>query len=135
MNESFNYAGKHSWSDITRSFYDFIRNSSGADLGNSGGSSKQTIGQTLYNWASLIYNPSTGQRGYKTQYATSAALAQLDPAGNIIRSWNLYGIFPISINWGGSLSYDDFGFAEVECQFAYDIAVKGSDATHSTESA
>lgn len=128
MNEKFNYAGLPAWNDISCSFYDFIRNSTT----NGGGLS---AGDILYNWASIIYNPLTGQMGYKTQYATSATLAQLDPAGNVVRAWNLFGIFPTSINWGDGLSSEDAGVSEVQATFTYDLAIKISDSKSKTESA
>lgn len=126
MNEKFNYAGLPGWNDISCSFYDFIRNSSTTSL---------SAGDILYNWASIIYNPLTGQMGYKTQYATSATLAQLDPAGNVVRAWNIFGIFPTSVQWGEGLTSEDGGVSEVAATFAYDLAIKVSDAKSSTESA
>src|SRR5574344_368316 len=126
MNEKFNYAGLPTWNDISCSFYDFIRNSSTSTL---------SAGDILYNWASIIYNPLTGQMGYKTQYATSATLAQLDPAGNVVRAWNIFVIFPTSINWGDGLSSEDAGVSEVQATFTYDLAIKISDSKSKTESA
>lgn len=132
MNEEFKYAGLPQWSDIDCTFFDFIRNTTGSS--SSGGGREESAGEILYNWQSMIYNPLTGQMGYKTQYATSATLAQVDPAGNIIRAWNLFGIFPSKVNYG------DFDYASADVQkisatFKYDLAVKVSDATSATESA
>jgi hypothetical protein len=127
MNEKFNYAGSPTWNDLSCSFYDFIRNS--------GTSGALSAGDILYNWSCMIYNPLTGQMGYKTQYATSATLAQLDPDGNVIRCWNIFGIFPTSVDWGSGLSSEDSGFSEVTCSFCYDIALKVTDSKTSTESA
>ena len=92
-------------------------------------------GDIMYNWASMIYNPLTGQMGYKTQYATSATEAQLDPAGNIFRAWNIFGIFPTNVNFGDTLSYEDSGATEISCTFAYDLAIKVQDSKSSSESA
>lgn len=128
IHESFNTAGMVSFNDLNVVFNDFIRNSS---------ESQQEIsaGDALYNWVSMIYNPLTGQMGYKTQYATSASEAQLDPAGNIVRAWNIFGIFPTSVDFGGTLSYDDAGFNEISATFAYDLAIKAEDSRSSSESA
>src|SRR5574344_2414587 len=126
MNEKFNYAGLPTWNDISCSFYDFIRNSSTSTL---------SAGDILYNWASIIYNPLTGQMGYKTQYATSATLAQLDPAGNVVRAWNMFGIFPTRVNYGNGLSATDSEICEIEATFKYDLAIKITDAKTATESA
>ena len=92
MNEKINFAGSPEWQPIQCSFYDFIRNSGSSD-------GELSAGDILYNWSCMVYNPLTGQMGYKTQYATSATLAQLDPAGNIIHAWNLFGIFPSTVNF------------------------------------
>ena len=126
MNEQFKFAGKVSWNDINCTFYDFIRNSSSGEL---------SAGDILYNWFNMMYNPLTGQMGYKTQYATSASLAQTDPAGNIIRCWNLFGIYPSNIDWGNGLDYSSGDACEITTVFKYDLAIKVSDSQTSTESA
>jgi hypothetical protein len=126
MNEQFKFAGNPSWNDIQCSFYDFIRKSDAKE---------DSAGDILYNWSCMIYNPLTGQMGYKTQYATSASLAQTDPAGNIIRCWNLFGIYPSNIDWGAGLDYSSGDACEITATFKYDIAVKVSDSQTSSESA
>ncbi len=126
IHEGFNTAGMVSWNDLNVVFNDFIRNSSSSDV---------SAGDAMYNWASMIYNPLTGQMGYKTQYATSASEAQFDPAGNIIRAWNIFGIFPTSVDFGGTLSYDDAGATEITCTYAYDLAIKVEDSKTASESA
>jgi hypothetical protein len=127
MNEQYKFAGKISWNDISCTFYDFIRNSSS--------NSENSAGDILYDWFCMIYNPLTGQMGYKTQYATSASLAQTDPAGNIIRCWNIFGIYPSAVNWGDGLDYSAGGVCEISSTFKYDLAVKVADSHTSTESA
>lgn len=126
MNETYKFAGNPTWNDITCNFYDFIRNSSSGEEG---------AGDILYKWASMIYNPLTGQEGYKTQYGTSATLAQIDPAGNIIRAWNMFGIWPSSINFGDGLDYGSGEGCEISAVFKYDLAIKVTDSKTSTESA
>lgn len=128
IHEGFNTAGMVSWNDLNVIFNDFIRNTSS-------GTSEVSAGDAMYNWASMVYNPLTGQMGYKTQYATSATEAQFDPAGNIIRAWNIFGIFPTSIDFGGTLSYEDAGATEISCTYAYDLAIKVEDSKTASESA
>lgn len=128
IHESFNTAGMVSWNDLNVVFNDFIRNSTSA-------AGEVAAGDALYNWCSMIYNPLTGQMGYKTQYATSATEAQFDPAGNIIRAWNIFGIFPTNVDFGGTLSYEDAGATEVTSTFAYDLAIKVEDSQTASESA
>lgn len=128
MNERYKFAGNPEWNTINCTFYDFIRNSDASG-------SESSAGDILYNWSCMIYNPLTGQMGYKTQYATSATLAQLDPAGNIIRAWNMFGIYPQSINWGDGLDYSSGEACEISATFNYDLAIKVTDSKTSTESA
>jgi hypothetical protein len=127
LNEQFKYAGNPTWNNITCSFYDFIRNSNDT--------SELSAGDILYNWSTMIYNPFTGQMGYKTQYATSATLSQLDPAGNVIRAWNIFGIFPTNINFGDGFDYNSSDISEVTAEFKYDLAIKITDLKSATESA
>lgn len=128
IHEGFNTAGMVSWNDLNVVFNDFIRNSTDSVK-------EVAAGDAMYNWCSMIYNPLTGQMGYKTQYATSATEAQFDPAGNIIRAWNIFGIFPTSVDFGGTLSYDDAGATEITCTYAYDLAIKVEDSKTASESA
>ena len=131
IHEGFNTAGMVSWNDLNVVFNDFIRNGA-AD---SPSKNEVSAGDAMYNWCSMIYNPLTGQMGYKTQYATSATEANFDPAGNIIRAWNIFGIFPTSVDFGGTLSYEDAGATEIACTYAYDLAIKVEDSKSATESA
>lgn len=133
IHETYNTAGTPTFNDLTVAFNDFIRNASSST--SASGTGELSAGDIMYNWASMIYNPLTGQMGYKTQYATSATEAQLDPAGNIFRAWNIFGIFPTNINFGDTLSYEDSGSTEINCTFAYDIAIKVQDSKSSSESA
>lgn len=119
LNEKFRHAGKPSWNDLSMSFYDYI--ATDAERTTTTGQ----VGQILYNWAKQVYNPATGEMGYKADYAANAALAQLDPAGAIVRTWNLFYIWPMNVDFGGALSYEDDGLIETTCNFAYDYAMLG----------
>jgi len=127
MNEQYKFAGNPTWNDIQCVFYDFIRKEDA--------SGELSAGDILYNWFCMIYNPLTGQMGYKTQYATSASLAQTDPAGNIIRCWNLFGIYPSNVDWGSGLDYSSGEACEISATFKYDLAIKVTDSKTATESA
>ena len=113
LNERFYLAGKITWSELPCSFYDYINGPSSSS-------------QILWNWSNMVYNPVTGQMGFKKQYATSGTLAMLDPQGGIVQVWNLFYIWPFTVNWG-ELSSEDDGLAEVQVTFRYDYAVKGTD--------
>lgn len=116
LNEKFYTAGKPEWTEITVEFYDYIN-------------SENSAGQILWDWATTVYNPVTGQMFFKTQYTTSATLAMLDPAGGVIRVWNLFYVFPTEVNFGDGLSSDSEEINSVSVNFRYDYAVKGSDVS------
>lgn len=113
LNERFYSAGKVTWNQIPMSFYDFIQG-------------EDSVGNVLWNWSTSIYNPVTGQMFFKTQYMTSATLAMLDPAGGVVRAWNLFYCWPSEINWN-DLSSEDDAPAEVNLTLHYDYAVKATD--------
>lgn len=113
LNERFFTAGKPTWTDLSATFYDYI--------------DAKSAGQILYNWSQQIYNPITGQMFFKKQYSTSATLAQLDPAGAIVRLWNVFYIWPQAVGFGDALSYDDDGISECNVTFKYDYALKAND--------
>jgi len=114
INERFYNAGKPTFNELSMTFYDFIQGTNSAS-------------QILYNWLQKVYNPLTGQMGFKKQYSTSGTLAQLDPMGGVIRTWNLFYVWPASVDFGGSLSSEDDGFADISVTFRYDLAIKGVD--------
>jgi hypothetical protein len=120
LNERFWVAGKVSWNDLAMTFYDFIQG-------------QDTVSNILWNWATTIYNPITGQMFFKTQYMTSATLAMLDPAGGVVQMWNLFYVWPMDINYG-DLSASDDAVCEVSATFKYDYSVKGTDVDTSPRS-
>lgn len=113
INEKFYIAGKGTWNDLSVSFYDYIQSDS--------------PGQSLYDWSQEVYDPITGQVGFKSSYSTTATLAHLDPQGAIVRMWNIFHMWPTEVDLGGSLSYTDDGIQEVVANFKFDYALKASD--------
>jgi len=117
LNERFYIAGKPTWDPLEMTFYDFIQ---GPD----------SVGHILWEWSSSVYNPVTGQFFFKTQYSTSATLAMLDPSGGVVRVWNLFYIWPQSVNWN-ELSAEEEAVVDVNVSFRFDYAVKGTDVNTS----
>jgi hypothetical protein len=113
LNERFYMAGKVTWSELAMTFFDFMEGTN-------------SVSSILYTWSNVIYNPVTGQMGFKKDYATSATLAMLDPAGGIVQTWNLFYIWPFTLTFG-DLSADEDGLVEVAATFRYDFAIKGTD--------
>ena len=121
LNERFYHAGgKPEWNEISVEFYDYIQGPNSA-------------GNIMWEWASSIYNPVTGQMFFKSQYTTSATLALLDPAGGVVRVWNLFYCWPTEVNWGDSLSSDSEDVISVSANFRYDYAVKATDVDTSPD--
>lgn len=120
LHEKFHVANKPSWETLSASFYDYLN----AD---------KSAGQILYNWQTIIYNPVTGQMGYKTEYSTTSTLAQLDPHGAIFRMWNIFYIWPTSVTYGDSLDANADDVMNVEVEFRYDFAVKADDESVAPE--
>jgi hypothetical protein len=114
LNERFYFASKPEWEAMSCSFYDFDKGSESAT-------------QVMNSWSSSIYNPLTGGQGYAIVYKTNATLVMLGPDGKIIEIWDLFGMFPESINHG-ELSYDGADVVMVECSFRFDYAILQSDS-------
>lgn len=121
LNERFYTAGKPEWNEITVEFYDYI-------------DGEDSVGHIMWEWSTSIYNPITGQMFFKSQYTTSATLALLDPAGGVIRVWNLFYAWPTEVAWGDSLDASSEDIVSVSANFRYDYAVKGTDVDTSPES-
>jgi hypothetical protein len=114
LNEKFYVAGKPTWDSLSMTFYDFINGD-------------KSSGDILYNWSQRIYNPITGQMGFKKQYTTTATLAQLDPAGGVARLWNIFYIWPSSVKFGEGVDYGADDINECNVTFRYDFSIKGID--------
>lgn len=116
LNDTFYAAGKTTFGDINASFYDFLRG-------------EKSAGQIMYDWASSIYNQVTGQSAYKSEYATNATLAQLDPKGGVARLWNIFYVWPKAVTFGDSMAASEDAAVEVTTTLRYDYAIKGKDVT------
>lgn len=114
LNERFYFAGKPTWEAIECTFYDYDK----------GGNS---AAQILYHWFTAIYNPLTGGQGYAIVYKTNATLVVLGPDGKIIEIWDLFGMFPTTVNFN-ELSYEGSEAMQVNATFRYDYAVLQADS-------
>jgi hypothetical protein len=113
LHETYYVAGAQvTWNPEEVKFYDFIQGNTSAS-------------QIMWNWATSVYNPVTGQMFFKSQYSTSATLAMLDPSGNIVEVWNLYYIFPTKVTWGEVGSEGD-DIMTISASFRYDFAIKAN---------
>lgn len=114
LNERFYTAGKPTWAEVTMTFYDFISGTSSA-------------AHILYKWATAMYNPLTGAMAFKKNYTTTGTLAMLDPAGSPVRVWNLYHLWPTSVNFGDGFDAASDDINTISATFRYDFAIKQDD--------
>jgi hypothetical protein len=99
---------------MNAAFYDYVVGANSA-------------GQILYDWGSSIYNLTTGQSAYKSEYTKNGVVAQLDPKGAVARLWNIFYMWPKNITFGESLSSGEDAVCEVTAQFRFDYAIKSPD--------
>lgn len=116
LNDKFYAAGKLQFEELNAEFYDYV-------------AGQHSAGQILYDWASSMYNVATGQSAYKSEYSTTATIAQLDPKGGIARLWNIFYIWPKSVKFGESLSSEEDAVCKVSATFRFDYAIKSKDIT------
>lgn len=74
-------------------------------------------------WRLRVYNPKTGKVGYAEDYKSDAIVKEYSPSGDIVRSWQIIGCFPTSVDYG-DLSYDDGGEKQVSVTLSYDKAYR-----------
>ena len=117
LNEKFYVAGKPTWSELNVAFFDFMKKDS---------SPTASASDILWSWMTEVYDPVTGEMGFKKDYTTSGTLALLDPSGGVEQVWNLFYCWPATLTWG-DLSAEDEGLVDVSVTFRYDYAVKGSE--------
>ena len=99
--------GKSNWTDITITLYDPIV-PSGA--------------QQVMEWVRLGHESITGRKGYSEFYKKTIKIEMLGPVGDVVETWNLYGAFPLQVNFG-ELDMTSNDPASIELQVAYDYAV------------
>ena len=122
LNERFYTAGKPQWSELPMTFYDFIN-------------AEKSAAASLYKWMTAIYDPLTGAMKYKKDFYATGTLAQLDPGGSPVRIWNLYYMWPISVNFGDGLEASSEDVSLISATFRYDFALKQNESLSSTPSA
>ena len=99
--------GKSTWDDVNITLYDPIV-PSGA--------------QQVMEWVRLGHESITGRKGYSEFYKKTIKIEMLGPVGDVVETWNLYGAFPLQVNFG-ELDMTSNDPASIELQVAYDYAV------------
>lgn len=85
LHEKRKYAGNPEFEDITVAFNDYI------DIGTA---------STLLSWFYQVYDPRTGSKGLKKNYAKPGFVKMFAPDGSMERQWNLYGLWLSSFDPG-----------------------------------
>jgi len=103
MNTSTFVAGRAVWSTIDITFIDAIGPSTG---------------QAILDWIRQCVEFSTGRMGYAASYKKTLVLKMLDPTGQTVEKWTLYGAFITNANWGDlDMGSDDLATISVTIRF------------------
>jgi hypothetical protein len=118
LNEMRHYAGKTTFQGLTVVYRDFI---------------SQGAHDVLVAWRRLAYDPSNGKIGYayaggSTGYKRNGYAIMWGPSGGSpLRQWDLYGIWPTSLN-PGTAAMDDDSYVRVQVNFVIDKAIIAASA-------
>jgi hypothetical protein len=85
LNEKRKFAGEVTFDDINVTFNDYV------DRG--------TL-TSLLNWFYQVYDPRTGKKGLKVDYAKTGFITMFAPNGDYNRQWNLMGVWPRNVDPG-----------------------------------
>ena len=69
----------------------------------------------LLAWFQLVYNMTTDKVGLAQDYKRTAHIFQYTPTWQLVRAWQLNGVFPTGVK-GGDLSYSNGGNAQMKVQ-------------------
>lgn len=111
LNEKFKFAGKPEWGKMSTSYYDYINGTN-------------SISDVLWRWGTKIYNPANGMMGFASEYKTNGTLVLIDPHGEIVQTWALFGTFPSNLDYQDVDVTDDSPL-EIASELSFDYAVKG----------
>lgn len=89
-NSKVKVAGQANVDDISVTVKDFI---------------EPDIEQILWKWRLKVYNPENGKVGWAKNYKKDAVIVQYGPNGEVLRKWQLKGVWPTSLDLG-EMSYD-----------------------------
>ena len=106
-NNSVNFAGRPTYSDVEIVVNDFI----GIDTE-----------RILMSWSRLVYDPKTEKIGYASDYKRDGYLMEYSPSGDFIRKVQLRGCFPGTIA-PGNFSNDDNSVREITATFYVDAVI------------
>jgi D-alanine-D-alanine ligase len=74
-------------------------------------------------WRLRVYNPKTGKVGYAEDFKTNAVVKEYSPSGDVVRTWQLEGCWPSSVEYG-DLTYEDANEKQISVTIMYDKAYR-----------
>ena len=74
-------------------------------------------------WRLRVYNPKTGKVGYAEDFKSNAIVKEYSPSGDVVRTWQLIGCWPSSVEYG-ELNYEDSGEKQISVTIMYDKAYR-----------
>lgn len=106
-NNSINFAGKPSYTDVEVVVNDFI------------GIQTERI---LMAWSKQVYDPKTEKIGFASEYKRDAYLMEYAPNGEFVRKIQCRGTFPGTIK-PGDFDNDDNSIRQISATFYIDVAI------------
>lgn len=106
-NNSINFAGKPTYTDVEAVFNDFI------------GIQTERI---LMAWSKLVYNPKTEEIGMASEYKRDGYLMEYAPNGKFVRKIQCQGIWPGTVK-PGDFDNDDNSIRQISVTFYIDVAM------------
>lgn len=74
----------------------------------------------LYDWRLEVYNPWNDVMGLAANYKEEADVLEFAPDGEAIRAWRLEGVWPTTVSFGDSMTYDGSEVKRCNVTMAYD---------------
>lgn len=102
-------AGKQDWEPVTLVWYDVEQS--------------PDISKSIYAWIETVVNMQRITVAHPSQYKRQARLSLLNGFGTPTESWDMYGTWPVSVNWQ-ELDYSTTDLLTIEASMRYDRATR-----------
>ena len=92
-----------------------------------------SVGQIMWDWYLLMYDPSSGRIGLAADYKVSAFTTLYNAWNTPVERWMWVGVFPTKINYGDLDYANDGDILTVTCSFRYDKVYRLASMTSTLE--
>jgi len=103
------FAGKQNWDPVTMVWYDVEQS--------------PDISRGIYHWLETVVNMQSIAVAHPRFYKRTASLILLDGTGQTTEQWQMFGTWPVTINWQ-ELDYTSTDLMTCETTMRYDRAVR-----------